>query len=877
MPAPSFVPGIPVVSDWSGYTTTEVTGNLENFGPVSSQSEDRRLRLGGSTTQDGLYFIDIAFPQVDATNTIWHTWFEIRANVHEGKISLRDASDNIRTWDLGYETNFRTVDILWDTRNTNYVDTGPGTFDISQVVAIRYNFTARFNGNFNNGFFQCDGVPYRYNADTGGALVGGGESGLPLSIADLTEGYINYPAGAASVTFFGGVGLAFQSPVNVVLGDATTEAVSEGINLVYFRTAAITPDFGRTPQSNVLSAALIIGFSNLATPGWAFVNFGLGFKYVDRGGGNTHNRLGIEGSTTVELGDSDYINSSIKGATGLTTGGKDNVAIAWENCAAPTTYQWGVELDPIGNPGLYAHPDLSGSSFDCPDADHYIDLGDNFADGATFDASNIAFTRHAGLTLFRLDAPGKILNLFVGTSGVTADDVEIIAGTLNIVATQSTIRLFGIPDVPNAVLMVEDLADSSISYPTLTNGEATITVDPARNYRVRAKAPGYLASSFVTLSGSTPSFEFSLENFRDLYDSGVDRSSQIAFDMATYEVVVRDDSDLNFADVFRTLENYLSTQLGILLPYPPQPVIVDLGAGSTRNYLFFPYDDDLDQVNPTRIKPDPANISDPTLLDFVIILKGASAPLFDIFDFTQAGGRTIRFQTDSVAALVEVSGSGALTTEQAQSLITIRTATDRLNGLIEDSGGDRFTTKALEGVSGVINSALTSYGAPTRTELSADIGLVIARGDTAWVTASGFPSLEQLEARTLPAAGYFDPSTNAVIASNMRGTDNALTSFLGLPNVTIGEYASGQSPADLVTLDLSTVAQEATAQTILDRTNQLPLLSDMENSSALTSDGSSSGEIDLDEITALLGEIQSAIARVAADAKAAKNFAAGGL
>ena len=68
---------------------------------------------------------------------------------------------------------------------------------------------------------------------------------------------------------------------------------------------------------------------------------------------------------------------------------------------------------------------------------------------------------------------------------------------------------------------------------------------------------------------------------------------------------------------------------------------------------------------------------------------------------------------------------------------------------------------------------------------------------------SGIPTLAQLNARTLPTSDYFNPNSDTVTAGNMRGTDGALTSFVGLPAVIVGGYTSGQSPNDL--LDLSTI------------------------------------------------------------------------
>ncbi len=61
-----------------------------------------------------------------------------------------------------------------------------------------------------------------------------------------------------------------------------------------------------------------------------------------------------------------------------------------------------------------------------------------------------------------------------------------------------------------------------------------------------------------------------------------------------------------------------------------------------------------------------------------------------------------------------------------------------------------------------------------------------------------------------------------VSSSNMRGTDGALTSFSGLPNVTVGGYATGQSPSVLVDLSLvATTAQVNSARdAVLNRGNE---------------------------------------------------------
>ncbi|MEM6353592.1 MAG: hypothetical protein AAF766_22810 [Cyanobacteria bacterium P01_D01_bin.14] len=308
--------------------------------------------------------------------------------------------------------------------------------------------------------------------------------------------------------------------------------------------------------------------------------------------------------------------------------------------------------------------------FDAPQADYYLSFTSSIADEFILDVSTVNILSPPAQSVALLNAPDKKLVLIVGDSGITEFDVEIVAGTLEIVAPQKTIRFFGIPDVPGAILWVVDTSTGVGVYPTLVGGEATLVVDESRTYRVRADAPGYLSSRFSTILGSTPEFEFSLEDYRALYDSGVNKSSQIVLDLQTYEVTITDDGDLTFADVFHTLEDYLSTEQGVMLPYPPVPVVVDLGIG-LRNYLFFPYDPVLGQVNPVRIKPSSTNTSDPELLDFVIVLVGAEAPLFDIFDFTDGGGRSIRFQTDAVAASIAVSSGGAFNPEQEQQLANL--------------------------------------------------------------------------------------------------------------------------------------------------------------------------------------------------------------
>ncbi|NEQ52174.1 MAG: hypothetical protein F6K11_18875 [Leptolyngbya sp. SIO3F4] len=208
-------------------------------------------------------------------------------------------------------------------------------------------------------------------------------------------------------------------------------------------------------------------------------------------------------------------------------------------------------------------------------------------------------------------------------------------------------------------------------------------------------------------------------------------------------------------------------------------------------------------------------------------------------------GSSVTVSAIAVAVLRElIADHSSVAGSLAAFVNTLLTISTRVDGLIEDSSGDRFTTKALEtgpiatgfstfdpnndtvanvttvgsvignvgGVAGTtfpttfnnlsvaqVESVLADYDGPTRAELTSDINSILNQGNSAWVTATGFST--------------FDPAFETVVASNMRGTDGALISFDGLPNVTVGGYASGQAPNELI--DISGLALEAIIQSCL--------------------------------------------------------------
>ena len=276
-------------------------------------------------------------------------------------------------------------------------------------------------------------------------------------------------------------------------------------------------------------------------------------------------------------------------------------------------------------------------------------------------------------------AVGATINVSSTTALVTVSDTTgITVGTgVTLQTPQATIRFHGMPIVSNTILFVQDLTTNAIIYPTIANGEAIVTVNAARNYKIRADAPGYLASPFVTISGASVDYQFGLTDYRALYLSGVNRSSQITFDPITYLITISDSTPaLSFADVFVTIEDYLATPQGLNYTAHPYPVIL-----SDRNILQFPYDTTTNAINPARIKPAVGNLTDPALL-FETYLERAADPSYGLFDFSTSNGRIIRIR--SVVAIAQVaSATIAPTSQQIRDALTIPASSTVVAGSID--------------------------------------------------------------------------------------------------------------------------------------------------------------------------------------------------
>jgi hypothetical protein len=330
---------------------------------------------------------------------------------------------------------------------------------------------------------------------------------------------------------------------------------------------------------------------------------------------------------------------TVEGGTSSGTGVADDTGVTW------------YEIDRIYDANGGDLSQMTNYLFWAQRQSVDIDSGTGTQKGSTVDS--LATTRGSDLVL----APGLWAINFAASAQNHHFPTQVDGTEYEYPLPPNQIVISGIPQVTNAILAVQDLDTDAIIYPTLSSGGATVELDISVSYKLMADAPGYLRQE-VTIPGNTPTFTFGLTDYRALYEAGTSLSSYISFDYSTFAVEVTYNAGVtyNFANIFRTLEDYLATQQGVLFPDPPYPVIVDVGGGNGRNYLFFPYSDSNAATNPVRIIPDPNNTSDPTITDFVIVLEGANAPLFDIFDFSNGGGNTIRFQTEAVAANVAVSG-----------------------------------------------------------------------------------------------------------------------------------------------------------------------------------------------------------------------------
>ncbi len=650
-------------------TTTSSTGVTSSDASITVTTSSTNIDVGSLNTTTGVelwveFTCDSTF---NLTGRGMFFGFRHNISLTTASFALLSASGE-RRWPVTCSTN-NVVEFYLDCEGSGFADTG--SFDLTAVAKIRFYVTGSGSSGRNVFLYR----PYAFDK-TVGVIFGDGDISNPLipgSTHGLIQSLLNGSVDAAEIIASNYVGMPVPITLAPTVSDFRNGCIAFQPNDYTNGTSLSRPRISLTNRVIRINSTAAQPFSGVHFVGIS----GEEFAFADVSGfsNNYASDMLILRHSTADLGLAVF-NGVLAEGTGAITGGTSFGGAVRDNTAS-----YAIEWD---GATTFDGLDLTGT-----DNDHFINCdGTNFVDGATLDISNITFGT-PGVRKIRVNASGKTLNIETA-GGFTLSDVTVVAGTVNVIEPTNEILITGIPDVINAILAVVNLTTSAVSFPTLSGGGATVPLDAATNYLFVADAPGYL-SQRVTLGGTTPAFEFTLPDYRALYEAGVNRSADIGFNYSTFVVLISDGTPvLPFADVFRTIEDYLSTTQGVLFPNPPFPVVIASG-GAARNYLFFPYDQDNDAVNPVVIRPNPANLTDPTLTDFVIVLEGAPAPLFDIFDFSQAGGRTIRFQTDSVAAIVSVSGG--LSTEDRGILNTIASQVEPLAQTLDSPGV--FSSEAL--------------------------------------------------------------------------------------------------------------------------------------------------------------------------------------
>lgn len=147
--------------------------------------------------------------------------------------------------------------------------------------------------------------------------------------------------------------------------------------------------------------------------------------------------------TTAIFGEKSVLaGASFIDSEGSVRGGKSYVDCPFVNSVADAVIEWN------------GFATFDRCRIDSPDADYGFDikgsvtiLGTTYivADGASLDLSTVTFISNPAVKKIRVDAADKTINLLVGTTGITLADVEVVAGSVAIVAAEITLTIAGIP------------------------------------------------------------------------------------------------------------------------------------------------------------------------------------------------------------------------------------------------------------------------------------------------------------------------------------------------------------------------------------------------------------------------------------------------
>ena len=339
-----------------------------------------------------------------------------------------------------------------------------GTFDPSDVQRFRY----QWNGNQSdrNVFFTDEPIWIPKNP---GLVAVGGDALTPITAGTFgnflalptSEG--GYHTETIEVTSQQGFSDYQALPVSCSIGDGGSAQVTRFDSAVLktpdptdVSSGTVEPTVAISSTNRIINTSSSESFSALQVIGLSAADAFQDISPIS----NVYTNFFARSLGVIDLGQGDY-QGRISQAFGVVQGGR-NLALNFGGSTAQYTYTWNGAAN------------LSGSVFDSPGSDYAINFdGTEFADGATFDATNLSFETEPVVNRFRIDAAGKTLNLNVGSSGLSASDIDIIAGSPNVIANQLTLTLTDLPI--GAEVRIYDLDNTLPDFGTELTGEESIT------------------------------------------------------------------------------------------------------------------------------------------------------------------------------------------------------------------------------------------------------------------------------------------------------------------------------------------------------------------------------------------------------------------
>ncbi len=399
------------------------------------------------------------------------------------RIGLRSgATPNTNTHTFAINTNSNTgleVQVVID--GSTDADNTIGTFDPTDVRAIRYEFN--HSSNTVNRTFRLFSDPYTIPKAIG--LLGlNGEVANELKLqtfADfLIRDYYALPIANLAVEGFDDF---WQIPVSLTFGDGSTAGILSltgaalgfsSLNVSGDSSAGITQVGPRTIGFNTQAPETIQGITFVSTNNDNFAE--------NSSVSNDYSQFFLENFGSISLNNSDYV-ATFLNPTATVTGGR-NVASRFSGSTAAITYEWNGTAD------------LSGSTFNSPSSDHYIDIPSSIANGSEFDATAITFSVNPGISKFRTNVPSGETITILSTAGITLSDVTelglgttvvsapVVSVTIPTLVAGSNLKIYDVFTDPSTAVLVDGVDSSGSSF-VWTTGIA------GNQYSIHIVNPGF--------------------------------------------------------------------------------------------------------------------------------------------------------------------------------------------------------------------------------------------------------------------------------------------------------------------------------------------------------------------------------------------------